>query len=80
MRMQNLNGDSIARFEISCRKDRPDGSNAHRLRAAGQPIPVTQAKIADPVSGDEMPLGEVGEIYERVGSADFRPKRSVSTF
>lgn len=41
----------------------PDGPNRHRLRAVGIPIPGTEAKIADPITGEPTPEGEVGEIW-----------------
>jgi long-chain acyl-CoA synthetase len=41
----------------------PDGPNRHRLRACGVPIPGTEARIVDPVSGQDRPDGEVGEIW-----------------
>lgn len=41
----------------------PDGPNRHRLRGVGVPIPGTEAKIADAVTGGPVPTGEVGEIW-----------------
>jgi len=41
----------------------PDGPNAHRLRAAGRAIPGVEAKIADPSTGEDVAVGEVGEIW-----------------
>ncbi len=43
----------------------PDGPNAHRLRAAGRPVPGIEARIVDNVSGEDVPLGDVGEIWVR---------------
>jgi long-chain acyl-CoA synthetase len=43
----------------------PDGPHRHRLRAAGVPIPVCEAKVVDPASGVELPEGQVGEIWVR---------------
>jgi long-chain acyl-CoA synthetase len=43
----------------------PHGPNAHRLRAAGRAIPGTDIKIVDTATGDEVPTGEVGEIWIR---------------
>jgi acyl-CoA synthetase (AMP-forming)/AMP-acid ligase II len=36
-----------------------------RLRSAGRPNSVTELKIADPATGEEMPAGQVGEILAR---------------
>jgi long-chain acyl-CoA synthetase len=41
----------------------PDGPNRHRLRACGIPTPNTEARIVDPATGEDMPAGEVGEIW-----------------
>jgi long-chain acyl-CoA synthetase len=41
----------------------PDGPNRHRLRAAGLPVPGTEIRIVDASTGDDMPEGEVGEIW-----------------
>jgi long-chain acyl-CoA synthetase len=43
----------------------PDGPNAHRLRAAGKAIPGCDLKIVDPSSGEEVAVGDVGEIWVR---------------
>lgn len=43
----------------------PDGPHAHRLRSAGVPHAGTELKIVDPGTGDELPVGEVGEILCR---------------
>jgi acyl-CoA synthetase (AMP-forming)/AMP-acid ligase II len=43
----------------------PDGPNAHRLRAAGKPIPGCDLKIVEPSTGEEVPVGDVGEIWVR---------------
>lgn len=43
----------------------PDGRYAHRLAAAGLPVPGVELQVADPETGAEVPLGEVGEILVR---------------
>jgi long-chain acyl-CoA synthetase len=43
----------------------PDGPNRHRLRAAGLPVGGSEVRIVDAVSGDDLPTGEVGEIWIR---------------
>lgn len=39
-----------------------DGPTAHRIAAAGQPGPGVEIRIADPETGDPLPVGETGEI------------------
>lgn len=43
----------------------PDGPNRHRLRSVGLPAPGVEARVADPVTGDDVPRGQVGEIWVR---------------
>jgi long-chain acyl-CoA synthetase len=43
----------------------PDGPNAHRLRSAGKATPGVELKIVEPGTGEEVPLGAVGEIWVR---------------
>jgi long-chain acyl-CoA synthetase len=43
----------------------PDGPNKHRLRAAGKPIPGVELRIVDGSTGEDRPVGEVGEIWVR---------------
>ena len=43
----------------------PGGPNAHRLRAAGVPWQGVDLKIVDPETLDEVPTGEVGEVWVR---------------
>jgi long-chain acyl-CoA synthetase len=45
----------------------PTGPEAHRLRAAGKPITGTELKVVSPETGEEAPVGEVGEIWCRSG-------------
>jgi long-chain acyl-CoA synthetase len=42
-----------------------DGPNAHRLRSCGVPGPGVELKIADSSTGEEVPVGDVGEIWVR---------------
>ena len=41
----------------------PEGPRAHLLQSAGTAHPNARLQIVDPVSTDEMPIGEVGEIW-----------------
>ena len=41
----------------------PDGPNRHRLRAIGIPVPGTEVRIVDPLSLEDSPTGQVGEIW-----------------
>jgi long-chain acyl-CoA synthetase len=43
----------------------PDGPREHLLRSAGRPRPWMELRIADPVSGRELPPGAVGEVWMR---------------
>ena len=43
----------------------PDGPNAHRLRAAGLPIPGIEMRIVDSSTREDVPVGDVGEIWVR---------------
>ncbi|MFD7867138.1 long-chain-fatty-acid--CoA ligase [Streptomyces sp. NPDC059783] len=43
----------------------PDGPRAHLLRSAGLPFPYVDLRITDPVTGEPLPRGEVGEILVR---------------
>jgi acyl-CoA synthetase (AMP-forming)/AMP-acid ligase II len=43
----------------------PDGPRNHLLRSAGRPLPWVELRIADPVTGVELPAGEVGEVWLR---------------
>ena len=43
----------------------PDGPNAHRLASAGVPNEGTEIKIVDPSTLEELPTGQVGEIWVR---------------
>jgi long-chain acyl-CoA synthetase len=43
----------------------PDGPNRHRLRACGRPLPGVEIRLVDPDTGEEVPDGEVGELWVR---------------
>ncbi|WP_436793806.1 long-chain-fatty-acid--CoA ligase [Actinospongicola halichondriae] len=43
----------------------PNGPNKHRLRSCGKANSNVELKIVDPDSGEEVPVGEVGEIIVR---------------
>jgi fatty-acyl-CoA synthase len=43
----------------------PDDSPADQVETIGQPLPHAEVKIADPISGDVLPLGVQGEICVR---------------
>lgn len=42
----------------------PGGPLAHRLRAAGRPMPGVVIRVVD-ASGTDLPLGEIGEVWIR---------------
>jgi acyl-CoA synthetase (AMP-forming)/AMP-acid ligase II len=42
----------------------PGGPLAHRLQAAGRPMPGVELRIAGP-DGEELPTGQVGEVWIR---------------
>jgi len=43
----------------------PGGPRADLLRSAGKPFPGAEVRIVDAETGDDMPVGEVGEIWIR---------------
>jgi long-chain acyl-CoA synthetase len=43
----------------------PDGPREHLLRSAGRPFPWVDMKIVDPVTGDRLAPGRVGEVWLR---------------
>jgi long-chain acyl-CoA synthetase len=43
----------------------PDGPRAGLLRSCGVPFAGVEIRITDPESGEQMPAGEVGEIWTR---------------
>ncbi len=45
----------------------PGGPRAHLLRSVGRPLPWVEIAIKDPVSGQEVAPGAVGEIWVRSG-------------
>jgi long-chain acyl-CoA synthetase len=42
-----------------------DGTNKHRLRSCGVPGPGVELRIVDAASGEDLPQGDVGEIWVR---------------
>ncbi|MCW2614796.1 MAG: hypothetical protein JWN08_1790 [Frankiales bacterium] len=45
----------------------PGGPRAHLLRSVGRPLPWVELEVRDPVSGEPVPPGQVGEIWVRAG-------------
>ena len=43
----------------------PDGPRRHLLRAAGRALPGVELRIVSPETGEEVPAGEVGEVWTR---------------
>jgi acyl-CoA synthetase (AMP-forming)/AMP-acid ligase II len=43
----------------------PDGPRAHLMRSAGKPYPWVELKTVDPATGEDLPTGEVGEVWIR---------------
>ncbi len=43
----------------------PDGPRAHLLRSAGRPFDHIELRIVDTASGNDLPVGEVGEVWTR---------------
>jgi long-chain acyl-CoA synthetase len=43
----------------------PDGPREHLLRSAGRPYPWVELRIADPVSGEPLGPGQIGEVWLR---------------
>ena len=43
----------------------PDGPRARLLRSAGRPFDHIELRIVDTVSGETLPVGEVGEVWTR---------------
>ena len=43
----------------------PTGPHRHRLRAVGMAVEGSEVRVVDPVTGDDVPQGEVGEIWIR---------------
>ena len=43
----------------------PDGPREYLLRSAGRPLPWVELRIADPVTGEELGSGEIGEVWLR---------------
>ena len=45
----------------------PAGARAHLLRSVGKPHAWVELAVKDPVTGEDLPAGEVGEIWLRSG-------------
>src|SRR5581483_3505247 len=45
----------------------PGGPHAGRLRSCGRPLAHVELRIVDPATGDDRPVGEVGELWTRSG-------------
>jgi acyl-CoA synthetase (AMP-forming)/AMP-acid ligase II len=43
----------------------PGGARTHLLRSVGRPLPWVELAVKDPVTGQDLPPGEVGEIWVR---------------
>ena len=43
----------------------PDGPREHLLRSAGKPFPWIELRVVDPVSGEDVAAGTVGEVWLR---------------
>jgi long-chain acyl-CoA synthetase len=43
----------------------PHGSRSHLLRSAGRPLPWIELRIAEPDTGEELPRGQMGEVWTR---------------
>ena len=66
----NLFGQTeICMFCLSSQQHKPEGTEAERkqLMSVGQPYPNLQARIVND-DGDEVPMGEAGEIIARSGA------------
>jgi fatty-acyl-CoA synthase len=44
---------------------RPDDTPEDKALTVGQPFPQTEVKIADPTTGEPVPVGQVGEVCTR---------------
>jgi long-chain acyl-CoA synthetase len=45
----------------------PDGPRQHLLRSAGKPHPTVEMRVVSPETGEEVAVGEVGEVVTRSG-------------
>lgn len=45
----------------------PGGPRAHLLRSVGKPLDWVELAVRDPMTGEDLPAGEVGEIWLRSG-------------
>ena len=44
---------------------RLDDTDADRAETLGQPLPQTEVQVADPATGQPVPVGQVGELCAR---------------
>jgi long-chain acyl-CoA synthetase len=45
----------------------PGGPRRNRLRSAGKPLAGVELRVVDPDTGEDMPVGTVGELWTRSG-------------
>jgi acyl-CoA synthetase (AMP-forming)/AMP-acid ligase II len=50
-------------FSVLGPADHRDAAHPERLVSAGHPLPGVRVKVVDPATGDEVPVGEVGEFW-----------------
>jgi long-chain acyl-CoA synthetase len=61
----------------------PDGPREYLLRSAGRPLPWVELRIADPATGEQLPSGEIGEVWLRAPNVmagyHNRPEETAAT-